>query len=246
MYTTTVAGFQAYYTIITDLLHIKFMISVEISSSTRLIEVLFGFIPELILAILIVLIGWFIGWLVERALRALFRALPFFDEALRSIGVEEILKRAGLRLDLGKFFGVTGKVFVMFAFLVAALDVLQLSSVNEFLIDKVLTYIPNVVSAALVVIVGFVVANFISNLVSGSAKAAKVEGRLAAKITKWSIITFSALVAFGELGIASNIIEVTIGGVIAAISLALGLAFGLGGQQAASDFLNRIKNDIGN
>ena len=222
------------------------MISVEFSSSTQLIETVFDFIPQLLLAVFIVLIGWFIGWLVERALRALFRALPFFDEALRSIGVEEILKRASLRLDIGKFFGIAAKVFVMFAFLVAALDVLQLSSVNEFLIDKVLTYIPNVVSAALVVIIGFIVANFVSNLVSGSARAAKVEGRLAAKITKWSIVTFSALVALSELGIASNIIEVTIGGVIAAISLALGLAFGLGGQQAASEFLNRVKSDIMN
>ena len=223
------------------------MISVEsFSSSTQeLLQILFGFIPQLIIAIAIILAGWFIGWLVERASRTLFRALPFFDDVLRNIGVEEVTKRAGLRVDLGRFFGTIFKVFIILTFLVAALDVLGLTLVNEFLTRDVLGYIPNVVSAALVMILGLIVANFVSDIVSGGARAVKVEGRLAAKVTKWSIIVFSALVALGELGIANEIVQSTIVGVIAAISLALGLAFGLGGQQSASDFLNRIRNDIG-
>ena len=221
------------------------MISVEFTSSQQLLEIFLDFVPQLIIAIIVVLVGWLVGWLLERAIRALFRALPFFDEVLRNIGLEEILKRAGLRVNIGKFFGVVVKVFVMFAFLVAALDVLELTSVNSFLIEKVLGYIPSVVSAALVMIIGLIVANFVSNLVSGGSRAMKVEGRLASKITKWAIIIFSALVALGELGIANEIIQSTIVGVIAAISLGLGLAFGLGGQQTAADFLNRLKSDIG-
>lgn len=222
------------------------MISVELfsSSTQELLQALFSFIPQLIVAAVIVLVGWFIGWLVERALRTLFRALPFFDEVLRNIGIEEVTKRAGLRVDLGKFFGVVFKVFIMLAFLVAALDVLGLTLVNEFLTRDVLGYIPDVVSAALVVIIGLIVAKFVSDLVSGGARAVKVEGRFAAKITKWSIVIFSALIALGELGIANEIVQSTVVGIIAAISLALGLAFGLGGQQTASDFLNRIRNDI--
>ncbi|MCY4577189.1 MAG: hypothetical protein OXB96_02020 [Candidatus Kaiserbacteria bacterium] len=223
-----------------------FSVDLLSSSTSRLLDIVFGVLPQLIVAILIVLVGWVVGWLLERALRTVFRAVPVFDETLRNIGVEKITERAGMRIDLGKFFGVIVKVFVMFAFLLAAFDVLGLGEINRFLTETVLTYIPNVFSAALVMILGLIVADFVSKIVSGGAKVVKVHAGLATKVTKWSIIIFSALIALAELGVAQEIIQATIGGIIAAISLGLGLAFGLGGQQAASDFLDRVKGDITN
>ncbi len=221
-----------------------FSVDLLLSSNQKLLDIVFGVLPQLIVAILIVLVGWIVGWLLERALRSVFRTLPIFDETLRNIGMEKITERAGMRVDLGKFFGIIVKVFVMFAFLLAAFDVLGLGEINRFLTETVLRYIPNVISAALVMILGFIVADFVSKIVSGGAKVVKVSAGLATKITKWSIIIFSALIALSELGVAQEIIQATIGGIIAAISLALGLAFGLGGQQAASDFLDRVKGDI--
>ena len=222
------------------------MFSVDLLSTNahQLLNIVLNVLPQLIVAILIVLIGWIFGWLLERALRTIFRAIPVFDETLRNIGVEKITERAGMRVDLGKFFGVIVKVFVMFAFLLAAFDVLGLKEINSFLTGTVLNYIPSVISAALVMILGLIVADFVSKIVSGGAKVVKVNAGLATKVTKWSIIIFSALIALSELGVAPEIIQATIGGIIAAISLALGLAFGLGGQQAASDFLDRVKGDI--
>ena len=221
-----------------------FSVALLSSSAQKLLDIVFGILPQLIVAILIVLVGWVVGWLLERALRTLFRTVPVFDEALRNIGLEKVLERAGMRVDLGKFFGLIVKVFVMFAFLLAAFDVLGFAEINTFLTETVLAYIPNVISAALVMILGLIVADFLGKIVSGSAKVIKVHAGLATKITKWSIIIFSALIALSELGVAQEIIQATIGGIIAAISLALGLAFGLGGQQAASDFLDKVKGDI--
>ena len=150
----------------------------------------------------------------------------------------------GFRVDLGRFFGVILKVFTIFIFLVAALDVLGLDSVNMFFTEQVLSYIPNVFSAALIMVIGLITAGFVSRLVAGTSRAAKVEGGFAAKITQWSLIVLTILVALGELGIANEIIQSMVVGIIAAISLALGLAFGLGGQQAATDVLDRVKKDI--
>lgn len=203
------------------------------------------FIPQLVIALFILIVGWIVGWLVERVLISVFRALPFFDEVLRNVGLEEVTKRAGMRINLGKFFGVVLKVFIIFAFLVAAIDVLGLQAVNQFLISEVLGYLPKVISAAFVVVIGLVVANFVSNMVAGASRAVKVEGGIATKITKWSIVVLSVIVALGELGIANEIMQSVVVGIIASISLALGLAFGLGGQQAAADFINRVKDDIG-
>ena len=221
-----------------------FSIELLSSNADKLLDIVFGILPQLIVAILVVLVGWIVGWLFERALRTVFRAIPVFDETLRNIGVEKITERAGMRVDLGKFFGVIVKVFVIFAFLLVAFDILGLKEINIFLTETVLSYIPSVISAALVMMLGLIVADFVSKIVSGGAKAVKVDAGLATKITKWSIIIFSALIALSELGVAQGIIEATIGGIIAAISLALGLSFGLGGQQAASDFLDRVKSDI--
>ena len=216
-----------------------------ISSSTQeLLQIPVEVVPKIIIAIAILLVGWIIGWLIERVMETVFRAVPFFDEALRSAGLEEITRRAGMRVNLGRFFGVILKVFIIVIFLVASLEVLGLQSVNQFLIERVLEYIPQVVSAALVVVIGLIVANIVSRLVGSASRAAKVEGGLAVKVTKWSVVILSVMVAMAELGIASEIIQSMIVGVIAAASLALGLAFGLGGQQAASDFLDRVKNDI--
>ena len=221
-----------------------FSVALLSSSAQKLLDIVFGVLPHLIVAILIVLVGWVVGWLLERALRTVFRTVPIFDEALRNIGLEKVLGRAGMRVDLGKFFGVIVKVYVMFAFLLAAFDVLGFAEINTFLTESVLGYIPNVLSAALVMVLGLIVADFVSKIVSGSAKVIKVHAGLATKITKWSIIIFSVPVALSELGVAQEIIQATIGGIIAAISLALGLAFGLGGQQSASDFLDKVKGDL--
>ena len=222
------------------------IISVELLSQNALalLEVPFTVIPQVVIAIAILIAGWIVGWLIERVLRSVFRALPFFDEALKNVGLEEITKRAGVRVDLGRFFGVILKVFTIFIFLVAALDVLGLDSVNMFFTEQVLSYIPNVFSAALIMVIGLITAGFVSRLVAGTSRAAKVEGGFAAKITQWSLIVLTILVALGELGIANEIIQSMVVGIIAAISLALGLAFGLGGQQAATDVLDRIKKDI--
>ena len=216
-----------------------------ISGNTlHLLELPASVIPNIVISVAILLIGWIVGSLLKHVLCSVFRALPFFDESLRNMGLEKITKRAGIRVNLGEFFGGIAKVFVIFIALVASLDFLGLKSVSEFFANEVLGYIPNVFSAALIIVIGLIAANFVSKLVAGSSQAAKVSGGVAAKVTQWAIVVFSALIALNELGVANEIIQSMVVGIIAAISLALGLAFGLGGQQAASDFLNRVRGDI--
>ena len=215
-----------------------------ISSNTQEILALpFDFIPHFIIAVAIIIIGWIIGWLVEKVTVSIFNLIPFVDEALRGVGFESLTQRAGLRVNVGRFFGVIFKVFIIFVFLVAAIDIVGLQTVNEFIVTEILGYIPNVVSAALILVIGLVVADVSARFVSGVAQAAKINEGLTSKITKWAIIGFSVIIAVSELGIASEVIQAVILGMITASSIALGLAFGLGGQQAASDFIDRIRNN---
>ena len=142
-----------------------FSVALLSSSAQKLLDIVFGVLPQLVVAILIVLVGWVVGWVLERGLKTIFRTVPVFDEALRNIGLEKILERAGMRVDLGTFFGVIVKAFIMLAFLLAAFDVLGFGEINTFLTETVLAYIPNVISAALVLILGLIVADFVSKIV---------------------------------------------------------------------------------
>lgn len=214
------------------------------SSAQAVIGAPLQYLPQLVSAVIIVVIGWIIAIIVERAIRSVFKSVSFIDESLRSLGLEKVTRRAGVRVDLGYFFGVIFKVFIIVIAFVAAFDVLGLQNINQFLTTEVLSYIPNVISSAVVLVIGLLVANFVAGLVHRATSAARVSGGLAVTITKWAIIVFSVLVALGELGVASDIIRSLIVGVIASFSLGLGLAFGLGGQQAAADFLQRIRNDL--
>lgn len=202
------------------------------------------FVPNLVVAILIVLIGWVVGALLGRIISQLIRSLKI-DEALRKAGIEDVVRRGGIVLDSGHFIGSLVKWFVIVAFLITAFDVLGLVQINKFLNDIVLSYIPQVIIAALVLIVAGVLGDVMRKIVVTSAKAAGVHSSgLAGNVTKWSIWIFAILVALSNLGIASSFIQTLFTGVVVAFSIALGLAFGLGGQEAAARFIEKTRNEI--
>jgi len=98
---------------------------------------LIGFIPNLVIAIIIFIVGWLIGVGLGRVVKQIIDALRI-DAALRPTGIEKILSRAGFELSSGKFLGFLVKWFFIAVFLVASLDVLHLTTVNLFISDVVL------------------------------------------------------------------------------------------------------------
>ncbi|MEN9405067.1 MAG: hypothetical protein RLY47_26 [Candidatus Parcubacteria bacterium] len=203
-----------------------------------------GFIPELIVALIIFVIGWIIASLLARAVEQVIAAVKL-DSALRGAGVEATLTRAGFTLNSGRFLGALVKWFIIVVFLVAALDVLQLDQVTMFLRQVVLGYLPQVIVAVLIMLVAVVIAEAMRKVVVGSAKAAGLRsaGFLGA-VTKWAIWIFALLAALLQLGIAVTFLQTLFTGVVVALSLAFGLAFGLGGQSAASRYLDHLQAEM--
>lgn len=203
-----------------------------------------GFVPNIIVAIVIFVVGWVVGVLLGRVVAQLVHSLRI-DNALKSANVEEVLRRAGFRLDSGRFLGELVKWFVIVVFLVATLDVLGLSQVNAFLQNVILAYLPQVIAAALILLIGAVIADALRKLVIGAAKAAEIESAgLLGGLAKWSIWIFSILIALSQLGIADFFARTLFTGVVVALAIALGLAFGLGGQDSAGRLLERMRKDI--
>lgn len=203
-----------------------------------------GFIPELIVALIIFVLGWIVASLLARAVEQVVRAVKL-DSALRGAGLEATLTRAGFTLNSGRFLGELVKWFIIVVFLVAALDVLRLDQVTLFLRQVVLGYLPQVIVAVLIMLVAVVIAEAMRKLVVGSAKAAHIRaaGFLGA-VTKWAIWIFALLAALLQLGIAVTFLQTFFTGVVVALSLAFGLAFGLGGQQAAARYLEHLQSEM--
>ena len=203
-----------------------------------------AFLPKFIIALVIFIIGWIVGSILGRVVAQFFRAIKL-DNMLKSVGTDTVMERAGFTLDSGKFFGTLVKWFFVVVFLVAAIDVLELVQVNLFLNQVVLLFLPRVIVAALILVVGALLAHTLSQIVAGGAKAAEVPAaRFAGGVAKWAVWIFAILAALAQLGIAGPFAQTLFTGLVAMLALAGGLAFGLGGRDAASRYLESLRKDI--
>jgi hypothetical protein len=202
------------------------------------------FLPAILAALIIFVIGWIVGVILYRVVVELVRVLRI-DDALKAAGMNDAARSAGFSLDVGHVLGTLVQWFVILVFLVAALDILGLTRVTIFLQTVVLLYLPQVIVAALILILGAIVAELVKGLVAGSARAAGAHGaNLAGAVAKWAIWVTAVLAALNQLGVATEFVQTLFTGIVIAASLAFGLAFGLGGKDAAARTIERIRDEI--
>jgi small-conductance mechanosensitive channel len=109
----------------------------------------------------------------------------------------------------------------------------------------VLGYLPQVIVAVLILLVAAVVAEAAEQVVVGSAKAAALKSAgFLGKVARYAIWIFALLAALAQLNVATLFVQTLFTGVVIAVSLAVGLAFGLGGQQAAARYLEHLQQDF--
>ncbi len=199
-----------------------------------------GFIPRLIGAMIVFVVGLIVaaglGTLVEK----IFDAIKL-DSFLARLGLSPYFERAGVRLRAARFLGQLVNWFVIVAFLLAASDSLGLFALSGFLKD-VLAYIPNVIAAVLIMLAAVVVASFSKRVVSASVMGAKLHAaNFLGTLTWWSIVIFGLLTSLVQLNVAASVINSIITGFIAMLALAGGLAFGLGGRDYASYLIGKLR-----
>ena len=205
---------------------------------------LITFIPNLVIAIIIFFVGWLIGVGVGRVVAQIIDALRI-DRALRTTGLERVLSRAGFELSSGRFLGFLVKWFFIIVFLVASLQVLGLTQVNLFISSVVLGYLPQVIVAVLILFVAAMIAEAAERVVAGSARAASLNAAgFFGKVARYSIWIFAILAALDQLNVATAFLQTLFMGIVIAVSLAVGLAFGLGGQKAAERYIDHLQSEI--
>lgn len=200
------------------------------------------FVPSLIGAVLVFLVGWIVAEALGKVVEQIVRSLRV-DTLLHKLDVSRVVERAGWKLNAGAFVGWLVKWALVISFLLASANILGLTAVSDFL-KAVLLYVPNVVVASLILIIAALVADVVERVVRGSVEAAGYRGSLVGIVVRWSIWIFAFLIVLPQLGIATALIQTIVTGFVAALAIAFGLSFGLGGKDMASSILDRVRSEL--
>jgi hypothetical protein len=196
----------------------------------------FSAIPKVLGFLVIIIAGWFIASLIERGVAALLRAVRFNELAARA-GLGEFIDKMGMNTDPAGMIGLVVKWFVRLIAMVVAFDALGLPAVSEVL-QQFLMWLPNLVVALVVLVIGGLAARALSNLVRGAAS----EGGLGnadflAKLASVMVWAFAVVVAVNQIGIATALVNTLFMAFVGALALGAGLAFGLGGKDTAAEIV---------
>lgn len=199
---------------------------------------LLSFLPNLIAAVAVFVIGWIIaGW--ARALTIKILDTLRLSSLLKGTGIRKFLKNAEMTTKVEEAVGAVVKWVIVLVFFIASMNILGLTAVSVVL-ESILGYVPNVISAALILTIGVLIAGFVESLVKGAIASFDVKtGRLFGKVASYTIVVFSALAAISELKIAQAFINTLFTGFIAMLAIGFGLAIGLG----AKDLVSRILSE---
>lgn len=203
-----------------------------------------GFIPRLIGALIVFIVGWFIAMAVGHFITRLLNLLRLNDPFERISGLRSTLERASIELNVSGFIGAIVKWFIILVTLLATADILELQAVAGFL-NQVIAYIPNLAAAAIILVVGVLFANFVARVTRASVEAANIpHGAGTAAIAKWAVLIFTFLAALFQLQVAEVLVQTLFTAFAAMLAIAGGLAFGLGGKDHAQKILQQLESDI--
>lgn len=204
-----------------------------------------NFIPQLIMAIIVLIIGIVVARVLGRIVERII-SYTRINQVFYRTGVASDLARVGVNLNIGYVFGWLVQFFIIIATLVTVADLLTLTQIAQFL-RNVLNFIPNVFVGVVILGIGLVAGNVVGNIVERSTNASTTMGNMSgilSGLARWSIIIFALLTALIQVGVAASLIQIIFTGMVVALSLAIGLAFGLGGQDRAHDWLERLNRNI--
>ncbi len=202
-----------------------------------------GFAPSLLGAIVVFVIGWIMAMALGRVTVRILKTIQI-DKIFDSLGVMKAVHKSGLDWEFSGFVGWLLRWFLLIAFSLAAADILGLSEVAEFL-AAILGYVPNIVVSALILLIAALVADFLEKVIKASIQAAEFSTpKVVGVMVRWSVWIFAFLAVFDQLGIAPNLINTLFMGFVAFLAVAGGLAFGLGGQGVAKEWLEKLSKEI--
>jgi hypothetical protein len=202
------------------------------------------FMVNILLVIVILIIGWIFSGVVKTVVTKGLRALKL-DELSDRIELEDLLEKGGISYSLSELIGLICYWLGILVTFMVAINAVGLTIAAE-LLNKVVLYIPNVIAAIFILILGMFAATILKNIVLTAANNAGIsQSKILGKTVEVAIIAFSIFVALEQLKIGIRITELTLGIALGSVGLGLALAFGLGCKdivgKSVSEFVDKMK-----
>lgn len=200
-----------------------------------------SFVPNLVGALLVLAVGLILAHVLSKLAHKLVM-LTKVDSVVHKIDTARKMEEMGIKFSLSGLIAWLIKWFFIIVTLIAVVNILNLREVTAFLQD-VARYIPNVVVAVIILAVGLVVGQFVHDVVEKSTKASHITAHTShslSSIAKWAIVLFSLMASLSQLQVARELIQIFFTGLVAMLAISFGLAFGLGGKEKATHWLDRV------
>ncbi len=200
--------------------------------------IFFAAIPKVIGFAIIIIIGWLVASLLEKAIRGVLHTVKFNNLAEKA-GFSGFVQKMGVKTDASGFLAMLVKWFIRLIVLVVAFDALGLPAVSDVL-RQLLLWMPNLLVAIVVLVIGGLLANAASALVQGATAEAGFDNpQRLAKVASAAIWIFAIVIAVNQIGIAEALVNTLLMGAVGAVAVATGLAFGLGGRDTAAEIVKK-------
>jgi hypothetical protein len=196
-----------------------------------------NFLPSILGAVLVLVAGWFISAFLAAVVGKGLNYLGF-DRAAEQSGFGDFVRRSGAGWTPSRIIAECVKWFVRLIFIQAAAGLLMMPQLTA-IINSIVLFIPNIIVAVGIIVIGSLLARFLSTAVQGSVSEMGVGNPyVLSAFTKYAVMAFAILAAVDQLGIAKTVVATVFIGLVASVSVALGLAFGLGGRDVAAKICN--------
>jgi len=193
-------------------------------------------LPNLFGALILLFFGWLVARLVQFIIGGLLRRLRL-DALTDRVGIARILSNAGLEPSMANLLARLAYWLILFVFVLAAAESLGLIGVTEML-NRLVGYLPNVLAAALILLLGSLVAQVIGDSLGKMTSEAGVAAGLAlGQVVRYTLLVFTIVLTLGQLGIQTDLLTVAASALVIATMLALAIAFGFGSRDLARNIM---------
>jgi len=209
---------------------------VLVQSLTELGETLAGFLPSLVATVVIIGVGWLVSRVVAAVAERLLRQLGL-DRAAARLGLSQTLREGGLASDPSRIVARLVFWVLMLTFLLSAVETLGLSAVT-LTIDRLIGFLPNVIAAGMIFVLGLLLARLVRNLVSsGAAAAALGQAARLGSLAHGTVVLVASVVSLEQLGVETGVIVMVLTAGVGAIGVTVGVAFALGARPVITHIL---------
>ncbi len=201
------------------------------------------FLPKLVGATVVFIIGWFVSVLVGKLTAEILIRLKF-NHIFERAGWKESLEKAEIKVNPSEFTGAILKWILVIVFLLATVDILGF---NQFavILSRLVDWLPNLIVAIAIFVVAIIVADILDKITRASVQKIGVKYvGIVGGLIRWAIYIFAGLAILVQLGVAQSLIDSLIVAFFGMTALAFGLAFGLGGKEAAAKIIEDMRRKL--